>query len=81
MRQKDDLEYAQLLNRLRLGLQTMADLNKLEARVIGSNYMDKNYPSKEPHIFITNDLVDTHNALIYTLSSELKKTFFLPLMY
>jgi hypothetical protein len=72
MRQKDDFQYAQLLNRLRIGEHTKEDIDTLQTRVIAPCYMDKDYPLKEPHIFLTNELVVTHNELIFTLSPEAK---------
>lgn len=59
MRQKDDFQYAQLLNRLRIGEHTKKDIDTLQTRVIAPCYMDKDYPLKERHIFLTNELVDT----------------------
>jgi hypothetical protein len=72
MRQKDDFQYAQLLNRLHIGEHTKEDIDTLQTRVIAPCYMDKDYPLKEPHIFLTNELVVTHNELIFTLSPEAK---------
>lgn len=40
-------------------------------------YIDTDYPLKEPHIFLTNELVDTHNELIFTLSPECDKATFI----
>jgi len=52
MRQKDDQEFAQLLNRLREGNQTADDLAQLRNKVIRSD--NPNYPFTAPHMFRTN---------------------------
>ena len=62
MRQKDDMDFARLLNRLRENKITENDLSILESRIIKEN--DHLYPSGATHLFISNKLVDDHNKEI-----------------
>ena len=50
MRQKDDLAFAQLLNRLRLNEMTEEDKQKLQARVVDHETGD--YPKDALHLFL-----------------------------
>ena len=59
MRQNDDLDFAQLLNRLRENNLTENDLCVLHSRTVNSN--DPNYPSTVTHLFTNNNSVDTFN--------------------
>ena len=65
MRQKDDTEFAQLLNRIREGNHTEDDIATLEARSV--KVEDPNYVSlkQELHLFPCNIAVDTHNANMF----------------
>lgn len=64
MRQKDDLEYALLLNRLQEGKHTEADLAVLEKRKV-ENLVNSNERLKEfPHLFCRRVDVHTHNMNI-----------------
>jgi hypothetical protein len=62
MRQKDDLEFASLLNRIRKGKQavTNEDLKILQSRIINDG--DKNYPEDALHVFAYNKDVNEHNS-------------------
>ena len=62
MRQKDDLAFAQLLNRLRLNEMTEEDKQKLQARVVDHETGD--YPKDALHLFAENSYVDQHNDTI-----------------
>ena len=62
MRQKDDLSFAQLLNRVRLGHQTDADITLLSSRTTYPNVAD--YPHEALHIFATNKECDRHNSMM-----------------
>lgn len=73
MRQKDDVEYAQLLNRLRTGKHTNEDIKILKTRIIEKNVHSPEYPLNETHIFLTNANVNNHNSLVYNVSSESNK--------
>ncbi|XP_052276203.1 uncharacterized protein LOC127875286 isoform X2 [Dreissena polymorpha] len=73
MRQKDDAPYAELLNRLRTGDHNNEDISILKTRVIGTSYLTNEYPTNTTHIFMTNEKVDAHNDLVYTLASQTDK--------
>ena len=62
MRQKDDLAFAQLLNRLRLNEMTEEDKQKLQTRVVDRETGD--YPKDALHLFAQNYYVDQHNDTI-----------------
>ena len=59
MRQKDDLAFAQLLNRLRLNEMTEEDKQKLQTRVFDRDTGD--YPKDALHLFAWNLYVKKHN--------------------
>ena len=59
MRQKDDLAFAQLLNRLRLKEMTEEDKQKLQTRVFDRDTGD--YPKDAVHLFAENFYVNKHN--------------------
>ena len=59
MRQKDDLAFAQLLNRLRLNEMTEEDKQKLQTRVVDRDTGD--YPKDALHLFVENVFVNKHN--------------------
>ena len=62
MRQKDDLAFAQLLNRLRLNEMTEEDKQKLQTCVVDNETDD--YPKDALHLFAENFYVDQHNDTI-----------------
>ena len=59
MRQKDDLAFAQLLNRLRLNEMTEEDKQKLQTRVFDRDTGDN--PKDAVHLFAENFYVNKHN--------------------
>ena len=59
MRQKDDLAFAQLLNRLRLNEMTEEDKQMLQTRVFDRDSGD--YPKDAVHLFARNFYVKKHN--------------------
>ena len=59
MRQKDDLAFAQLLNRLRLNEMTEEDKQKLQTRVFDRDTGD--YPKDAVHLFAENFYVNKHD--------------------
>ena len=59
MRQKDDLDFARLLNRLRLNETTEEDKNKLQTRIVDPDTGD--YPKDALHLFAENLYVNEHN--------------------
>lgn len=62
MRQKDDLEFAKLLNRLREGNQTEDDICTLRTKLY-TERCDENI-NKLPHLFTTRAEAEQHNNLI-----------------
>ena len=59
MRQKDDVEFAELLCRLRVGKHTKSDLKVLNSREISCD--DAHYPHNALHVYATNYDVDERN--------------------
>ena len=57
MRQKEDKQFAELLNRLREGRHSQNDIEQLKTRILQSNH----YNSNITHLFTTNISVDNHN--------------------
>ncbi|XP_069108223.1 uncharacterized protein [Argopecten irradians] len=75
MRQKDDKDFAELLNRLRsLENSTLSkeDIATLKSRIINSS--DAHYPRDAPHLFTTNKQVDDFNKEVFDLASSTKVT-------
>ncbi|XP_062619428.1 uncharacterized protein LOC134280987 [Saccostrea cucullata] len=69
MRQKDDLRFAEMLNRLRENKMTDEDKELISQRFIRQDSQD--YPKEAPHLFIENKFVDCfNNNLIENLSTN-----------
>ena len=68
MRQKDDKEFAQLLNRLREGNHSENDISILKQPLLNVRPEQDDYPMNITHLFTTNVSVDAHNNALYTLS-------------
>lgn len=69
MRQKDDLAFAQLLNRLRYNAMTPEDLNIIKNCMVTET--SDNYPHHAPHLFTQNSKVDAYNnQMIEKLEGE-----------
>ena len=64
MRQKDDLQFAHLLNRLRLNELTEKDQDTLQTRLVSPE--SKDYQKDLLHLFAENAGVDQHNNKILT---------------
>ena len=62
MRQKDDLNFAQLLNRLRLNVLTEEDKDDLRKRVVDRNSSE--YPRDAVHLFAEKEGMYKHNKNI-----------------
>ena len=62
MRQKDDLKFAQLLNRLRLNVLTEEDKDDLRKRVVDRNSSE--YPRDAVHLFAEKQGMYKHNEKI-----------------
>ena len=60
MRQKDDKQFTELLNRIRTGTQTEADIQYIKSRSI--THSASNYPHDALHIWAENKPVDEYNA-------------------
>ena len=71
MRQKDDQPFAALLNRLREGKHTKEDLNTLKTHVISQSTTGTEIQTA-PHIFTTNEQVDTFNQTVFEQSTAEK---------
>ena len=66
MRQKDDLAYAEIMNRLREGNHTEQDLKTLKSRQMEqTDRKHKDYPLHLPHLYYLNMNVDAHNTIVY----------------
>lgn len=60
MRQKDDLRFTEMLNRLRENKLTAEDKDIINQRIITPDCLE--YPKQAPHLFIENKFVDTFNS-------------------
>jgi len=65
IRQKDDKQFAELLNRLRECKHTDDDIKLLKTRMLKEHPSSANYPLTTTHLFVKNALVDAHNNAIY----------------
>ena len=72
MRQKDDAQFAELLNRIREGKHTDQDLRLLKTRTISSESARYQTLKNELHLFPCNAAVDAHNTDIYNGSTTEK---------
>ena len=76
MRQKEDIRFAEMLNRLRTESQTKQDIQSLTESLISSS--EPSYPTEAIHLFPTNAQVDAYNmkklnelaAHVYSLKAE-----------
>ena len=71
MRQKDDAEFANILNRLRIGQQTEIDIRVLKERLINKDMAAPSYPLSLPHIFTKNEDVHAHNNRVHDMSPQM----------
>ena len=69
MRQKDDKQFAELLNRLREGKHSEDDIAILKQRLLTVKPLEDNYPMSVTHLFTTNASVDAYNNAVYTSSN------------
>ena len=65
MRQKDDKQFAELLNRLREGKHSEHDIECLKERLLHTVPGSENYPMETTHLFTTNASVNAHNNSMY----------------
>ncbi|VDI54623.1 Hypothetical predicted protein [Mytilus galloprovincialis] len=69
MRQSENKPFAELLNRLREGNHNKQDISVLKERNINENTED--YPWDVPHLFCTNEKVDSFNSAIIYRKNDL----------
>ena len=65
MRQKDDIVFAELLNRVREGNQTQEDLALLRTRSVNTTDPKYGELKNELHLFPCNAAVDNHNSNLF----------------
>lgn len=71
MRQRDDVSFAEMLNRIRIGQATHDDIALLKTRLVFDNNLI--YPRNALHVFATNKKVNSHNDMMMTeLGCEIK---------
>ena len=73
VRQQDDEKFSALLNRIRIGQHTTADIEVLKERETTED--NDNYPTVAPHVFAYNDRVNAHNKKMLDTLSTPKYTF------
>ena len=66
IRQKDDKQFAELLNRAREGKHFKDDIAILNQRLLNVRTNVYNYQLNISHLCTTNTSVDTHNSALYT---------------
>jgi len=72
MRQKDDMDFALLLNRIRTAKHTDEDITFLKSREIDEN--NQNYPKDTLHVFAQNKAVDRYNDFMLDALETTKVT-------
>ena len=72
MRQREDKEFAEILNRIREGNHTEADIEVLKERILNISPQHPDYPISLTHLFSTNMAVDQHNHDVFQKSSNEK---------
>ena len=65
MRQKDDKQFAELLNRLREGNHSQHDIDCLKERLLHTVPGSENYPMETTHLFTINASVNAHKNSMY----------------
>lgn len=70
MRQKDDKEFAELLNHLRAGKHSKDGISLLKQRFLNVRPEEDNYPYNITHLFTTNAPVRVHNNVLCTFSKN-----------
>ena len=72
MRQKEDKDFAEILNRIREGKHTDSDIRVLRERILKLSPEHPDYPINSTHLFSTNIAVDQHNHDIFHKSTNEK---------
>ena len=70
MRQREDKDFAEILNRIREGKHTEADIAILKKRILNLTPQHPDYPMNTTHLFSTNMAVDQHNHDIINLQTR-----------
>ena len=70
MRQREDKDFAEILNRVREGKHTQDDITVLKERILNLSQEHPDYPITSTHLFITNMAVDQHNLEIFNKSTN-----------
>ncbi|XP_060596137.1 uncharacterized protein LOC132750210 [Ruditapes philippinarum] len=70
-RQKNDVVFAQLLNRVRIGEHTDEDMKLLQSKIVSVS--SEHYPLFSTHMFISNSLKNDHN--LQMLQKEVTQVF------
>ena len=70
MRQKDDKEFAELLNCLREGKHFKDDIALRKQRFLNVRPKEDNYPFNITDLFTTNALMHAHNNVLYSFSKN-----------
>ncbi len=79
MRQKDDISFAELLNRIRIGRPSEEDIEILKTRILTR---EVNYPLDALHVITTNEECDRQNnsmlnnvqkgAVVYSIDAKVR---------
>ena len=72
MRQREDKDFAEILNRISEGKHTEADIDVLKKRILNLSPQHPDYPINSTHLFSTNMAVDQHNHDIFHKSANEK---------
>ena len=72
MRQREDEDFAEILNRIREGKHTENDIRVLKERIFTLTSEHPEYPITSTHLFSTNMAVDEHNHEIFHKSTNEK---------
>ena len=72
MRQREDKDFAEILNRIREGKHTNDDIKVLKERNLRLSSEHPDYPITSTHLFSTNMAVDEHNQEIFRKSTNEK---------
>ena len=70
MRQREDKEFAEILNRIREGNHTEADIEVLKERILNISSQHPDYPICLTHLFSTNMAVNQHDHDVFQKSSN-----------
>ena len=72
MRQREDKDFAEIVNRIREGKHTDADIEVLKKRILNLSPQHPEYPINSTHLFSTNMAVYQHNHDIFHKSTNEK---------